>query len=592
MTERWRRALGRLDREEPDERALHARADEGPRMPEPSASTASRVVAAAVALLLAVGGTTLAVRAFRADGSGPTTGSIDPVAVCGFTPRHGPEYVSLDSHEIPQAVLDEPGTPFADLSSEVLGDPLGDPLPWPSIQAVQEIVGNSQLPADGWRVIEQSLDGVTAAAPGEGDHWYVLSIDRRDGDPRVGGWAPSTPVVPTAADRGAGLRLEWDGPIEYRHGSHRGSLSLVNDRTQDWVDDGGEYWAVAHVFDRSTGAEVALDGDSVIAGVGGEYDLAPGGRVDVPVALPSGMRSLPVGDYDLVACIRELSLESPVGTLRVLGDETAEPSTAEAPEVTILVAKPQNDSMAALGEGTLTVVDGCLALGGSSEAPTFVIWPAGSGLTERDGQTWVTDPNGEATVKVGDAVRLGGGLVGLSQAEELVDGEIPESCKVSGERYFLTGEFLLDLLSPAPGTVAVSDPLGYEFIMPASWFAQDIDGFDGRTTTQGTVVSSVPLPRPSGAEILPDLSALPSGEVVLAILHSEGGAYQPPGPDTPSPLRWEDFQAIPTDAGFELSQTFTLGGTTYNLLIGGLGDGPTAHEADLRAIVASIRPAL
>ncbi|MEP6476761.1 MAG: hypothetical protein ABJC60_05775 [Actinomycetota bacterium] len=273
---------------------------------------------------------------------------------------------------------------------------------------------------------------------------------------------------------------------------------------------------------------------------------------------------------------------------------TGDPST-EGPSssgATILIAKPQNALViAALGEGTLTVIDGCLALAGSPSAPSFVIWPVGSGLTQRDGQTWVTAPNGDVAVQVGTSVRLGGGFIGLSQAESLVDGAIPESCKVKGERYFLAGEILRDLFNVGPGSVGVSSPLGYLLAMPDPWSVQDIDGYDGVRTTKGTVVSSVSLPKPSGSEILPDLSALPLGEVVVAILHTEGGDYQMPGDDTPLPLRWEDFEIIPNDAGFTASRSFTLGGRTYDILFGGTGDGVTMHKDELRAIVASIRPA-
>lgn len=593
MTERWRRALGRLDREHPDEHALRTRAEAGTRMPEPSASTRSRVVAATVALLLAVGGTALAVRAIGSDGASPGTSSLDPIAVCGFTPRHGPEYVSLDDHEIPQSVLDEPGTSYADLA---VGSPS---VAWPEMSEVQDTIGDSRLPAGGWRVIDHGSDGAAIAAPVDHGRWFVVRIDTRDGA-RVGGWAPSQPVMPTAADRGTGLHLEWDGSLDIRNRHWERNLSLVNDRTTAWVDDRGEYWGIAHVFDQSTGAELDL-GAGFIAGVGREYDLASGARVEVPVSLPQDVTSLPVGSYDIVACIPELSLVSPVGELRVLGDVTSAPSTTEpASDVSILVARPQNDSMAALGEGTLSVVHGCLALVAPSDpgstvvhAPTFVIWPAGSLLAEHDGVTSVAGQDGVPITDVGSHIQLGGGLVDLAQAEQLVDGEIPPSCRASGERYFLAGEVVdADMSGPSvsPGFLEVAGPRSVMSI-PDSWSGREIDGFNGRVTTQGVVVSSVPIPKPRGQEILPDLSGLPPGEVVLAILHTEGGAYQIPGPETPVPIQWKDFDAIPNDAGFSMTQAITIGGTNLNVLIGGAADGIPLHEADLRSIVASIRPA-
>lgn len=550
-------------------------------MPEPSASTGSRVAAAAVALLLAVGGTTIAVRALRSDGSGPAMAVIDPAAVCGFTPHHGPEYVSLDGLEIPRSVLDQSGMHFSELPANVVGD-LRPFIAHGGIDAAHP-------PEDGWRIIDQGADGATVAAP-NGHDWYVLRIDSPPTSPTVGGWAPYAEVLPTAADRGSGLRLVWDGTIEVHQGDHpQMHLEAVNDGGTAWKDDRGEYWGITHVFDPATGRELFPNAQYGIAGVGRKYDVPPDGRFDVPVAAPPRFNALPPGTYALVACVPELSLASPVGELRVLGDT---PSTSSSPDVTILVAKPQNGpSAAAVGGGTLTVVDGCLALGVPSGPPSFVIWPVGSGLTQRDGQTWVTDPNGDVVAQVGTSVRLGGGFIGLSQAESLVDGAIPESCTVNGERYFLAGEILLDLLNVAPGDMAVSDPLGYAFVLPETWSVQDTEGSDGRTTMKGTLVSSVPLPEPSDTEVGPDASALPTGEVALAITSTYGGPSPVPAADTPLPLRYEDFALLDSCCGWDRMQRFTMGGTEFTLWIGGEGNGLTRHEDELRAIVASIRPA-
>jgi len=93
-------------------------------------------------------------------------------------------------------------------------------------------------------------------------------------------------------------------------------LQLVNDRETTWVDDRGEYWGMAHVFDPETGAPV-VSGDVGIAGVGRTYRLDPGATVALPVAWPPGVRTLSPGTYDVVACVPELALASPVGTLRI-----------------------------------------------------------------------------------------------------------------------------------------------------------------------------------------------------------------------------------------------------------------------------------
>jgi hypothetical protein len=262
--------------------------------------------------------------------------------------------------------------------------------------------------------------------------------------------------------------------------------------------------------------------------------------------------------------------------------------------VTILVAKPMNGSMEALASGTLSLVDGCLALVNSGAPPSFLIWPPGYALVERDGVTSVTNQAGDPVTDVGSYLQLGGGNVYLASAQGIVDGEIPKACQVSGERYFIVGQDpsasgLGGQISGVPGFVWMSGA-GWMFMMRESWSVQEIDGFDGRTTTQGVVVSSVPLAKPSDQEILPDLSALPPGEVALGILHTEGGASQVPGAGSPLPLSYEDFAVTDACCGWEQVQFFSMGGRDFTLWLAGNEPGLAQHEDDLRAIVASIRP--
>ena len=96
----------------------------------------------------------------------------------------------------------------------------------------------------------------------------------------------------------------------------------MNDRPDTWVDDRGEYWAIVHLFDPSTGKEVR-QGSAAIAGVGRSYRLGPGEAVELQLALgdPS---SVDDGRYDAVACVPELALASPVGSVTI-GDPPADP---------------------------------------------------------------------------------------------------------------------------------------------------------------------------------------------------------------------------------------------------------------------------
>jgi hypothetical protein len=105
-----------------------------------------------------------------------------------------------------------------------------------------------------------------------------------------------------------------------------------------------------------------------------------------------------------------------------------------------MVGSEEDDAYpSALGEGQLVVRDGCVGMrpeaGGSA---VFILWAPGFGRRRRDGRNEVLDPDGNLVAAIGDPITLGGGLIDLPTANQLVDGPIPASCRDHGvEPYFL-----------------------------------------------------------------------------------------------------------------------------------------------------------
>ncbi len=92
----------------------------------------------------------------------------------------------------------------------------------------------------------------------------------------------------------------------------------------------------------------------------------------------------------------------------------------------------------ALLKGELGSQGGCLTVGGASGV--FVVWPSGFGLTEQDGQTWVTDDSGRLVAKIGDTIEMGGGVTNLQDIQRTVPAGIPQSCQVQGaDHYWFAG---------------------------------------------------------------------------------------------------------------------------------------------------------
>jgi hypothetical protein len=142
--------------------------------------------------------------------------------------------------------------------------------------------------------------------------------------------------------------------------------------------------------------------------------------------------TLPRGSYDLVVCVPGLGLASSVGVLRVVD----RPAAAEG---RVLTYPPANGFMEALGTGTLTLHNGCVALDlGGDSLPTYVVWPDGYALVDRDGRSVMIDPTGQEVGALGDHVALGGGSVPLRSIADRVTGGVPETCRAEGHDYFVT----------------------------------------------------------------------------------------------------------------------------------------------------------
>jgi hypothetical protein len=298
------RALDRL--EVPNMWRDAQRRDPGPMPDGPSRSRG--LVVGMIALAVAVTATVLLVRTFGSPLS-PAAEGISPSAVCRIPTDEPPGLVSVNGVEFPRSALAGPDTEAQNddtPQAAVLRNYVNDP---------NENFG--EFPRTGWRLILDRPDSEVFAAPLDHGLWATVGVAKEDGEWRWAGSGGGERLSETRFQRGAGLRLQWPGALVTAQGAlPQARIELVNDRDTTWVDDRGEYWAVAHVFDRSTGASLLSD-EVAIGGVGREYRVEPGASVDLPIAWPEGWKDLEPGTYDLVACVGELALASPVGELRV-----------------------------------------------------------------------------------------------------------------------------------------------------------------------------------------------------------------------------------------------------------------------------------
>lgn len=109
------------------------------------------------------------------------------------------------------------------------------------------------------------------------------------------------------------LHLEWIAPeVEMKSGSRPDlRILLVNDGPETWHDEEGEYWAIASLVGADASSQDVIRSEVAIAGVGKQYDLEPGGSVELPVAIAVEHFEIPPGEYVATAVVSELGLTSP-----------------------------------------------------------------------------------------------------------------------------------------------------------------------------------------------------------------------------------------------------------------------------------------
>jgi hypothetical protein len=441
MTERWRDELDRLGRAEPDRERIRTLAAGGPRMPGGDRGSGRRVVAAVIALAVAAASFALVVTVFRgagpkvsatpppsptATGAPPTTAAadLDPAAICQV-PTFDPDVALLvgsDTVQYPKPVLDEPGVP-----ASALDGPAADAL-----RARLATPAAGHAPSEGWRAIGTSPSAVRYAAPYAPGEWWIEAFEERDGS-----WQHVDEEIAerreTPAQLGHGLELSWNADLLLHGGAWNRPLDVVNDRSSTWMSLGtvARLAAIPHVFDTSTGQLVGPGAYEVYPS-STEVRLQPGERTAVPVALGASITALHPGEYAVVACLPDLGLASPVGTLRI-SDEAA------VRDVRVLTYEPNGTSMGALTGGTLAVVNGCLGLQGDRGPATYLILPQGYALVVRDGTKMLIDPLGNEVGALGDRVSFGGGGSPISGVEHAVIDGIPEPCRTGGGYFLASG---------------------------------------------------------------------------------------------------------------------------------------------------------
>ena len=113
---------------------------------------------------------------------------------------------------------------------------------------------------------------------------------------------------------------------------------------------------------------------------------------------------------------------------------------AVAPRTHILVASSGESSDAALLTGTLTIENGCLAVSGGPNTSVYVVWPEGFSIRQGGDDVWLLDHSGSQIARIGDTMRMGGGITNLAHAEPEVVGGIPSTCEVDGpDAYWFAG---------------------------------------------------------------------------------------------------------------------------------------------------------
>jgi hypothetical protein len=362
---------------------------------------------------------------------------LDPASICDV-PAYDPG-VALIGDRYDTNLGAEPGPLEVSLERLEGSGEEGAAITGPASEELRDFLASPDAvnaPGAGWRAIVETDREVIFAAPslgGSSDWWIVRFV--ATGDEWRYDHAQLADQHQTPAQRGRGLHLTWSETTVVDDGAWGSTLELANDRRAAWSSgqDTYELWGVAHVFDPDTGAEVGHAARTV-GNWAVETTVAAGEAVRLPLSLGGALPALASGnEYDVVACVPELGLASPVGTLRV----------AEHPIASgrVLTYPFDGTTMEALGGGRLVVHRGCLAVESRStdRQRAYVVWPDGTALVLRDGERPVLiDTVGSELARLGDDVTLVGGYVGLEQIDDATIGGVPESCRSGGEGYFVT----------------------------------------------------------------------------------------------------------------------------------------------------------
>jgi hypothetical protein len=240
------------------------------------------------------------------------------------------------------------------------------------------------------------------------------------------------------------------------------ALTEGNESTiQPYVDD--KAWA-DHVEVRPADYSLAVlrNAQQEASRVAGQLNLALTTAVDVK----QNRVELLVGNPDLFqADLAAVGLDLPpaVIILPIAAEEPLpetnqgvlfEANTADGRTVYLPKQPPVAESMAALMEGELIEVDGCLRITDDNYKDGFLIlWPSDSDFRVGGEQIEVLNGAGEIVARVGERLRLGGGAMESSRSMERFDELIPGLAKsncpgpywVAGEIETLSEQMIPDI---------------------------------------------------------------------------------------------------------------------------------------------------
>lgn len=86
--------------------------------------------------------------------------------------------------------------------------------------------------------------------------------------------------------------------------------------------------------------------------------------------------------------------------------------------------EPQTAVLTALLPGELVADNGYLRVAGN-----LILWPHGYSLKTEGQDIWVINDKGQPAAKVGDWIKIGGGVVSTSYAEQILEHPLPEGCE-------------------------------------------------------------------------------------------------------------------------------------------------------------------